>query len=98
MNKPAEAQAEAMADFYKNNPKTTKALGIAERVMPMAAEAMGTVAGGAIGTSSIINALKGQKTSAQKMITSKSTSTTTPTQSKKWAEKWPKVQVRGARR
>ena len=61
MNKPSEAQAEAMADFYKNNPKTTKALGIAEKILPMAAQAMGVVAGGAIGTSSLINAVKGQK-------------------------------------
>lgn len=83
MNKPAEAQAEAMAEFYKNNPKTTKALGIAEKIMPMAAQAMGVVAGGALGTSSLINAVKGQKTSAKKMTTSNN---------------WPKVQVRGGRK
>lgn len=98
MNKPAEAQAEAMAEFYKNNPKTTKALGIAERIMPMAAQAMGVLAGGAIGTSSLINAVKGQKTSAKKITTSKKMTTSTPKQSEKWAKKWPEVQVRGTRR
>ena len=70
MNKPAEAQAEAMADFYKNNPKTTKALGIAEKILPMATQAVGMIAGGAIGTSSIINALKNNQSSAGKIKTS----------------------------
>ena len=98
MNKPDEARAEAMAEFCRNNPKTTKALGVAEKVLPMAAQTMGIIAGGALGTSSSINAFKGQKTSAKKMTTSKSTSTSTPTQSEKWAKKWPKVQTRETRR
>ena len=84
MNKPDEARAEAMAEFYRSNPKTTKALGIAERIMPMAAQAMGIIAGGAIGTSSLINAVKGQKNSA--------------TKSKGFKNPYPPVQIRGGRR
>ena len=84
MNKPSEAQAEAMADFYKNNPKTTKALGVAEKILPMAAQTMGIIAGGALGTSSLINAVKGQKNSA--------------TKSKGFKNPYPPVQIRGGRR
>ena len=102
MNKPDEARAEAMAEFYRNNPKTTKALGVAEKIMPMAAQAMGIIAGGAIGTSSLINAVKGQKNSAAKIgkISSKAKIGNNPTPNRRpeWAEKAPKVQVRETRR
>lgn len=93
MNKPAEAQAKAMEQFYKEHPKITKGIGVAEKVMPMAAQFMGTIAGGSIGATALINAITGNKTSATKIGASR-----TPKQSNQWADTWPKVEIRGGRR
>ena len=88
MNKPSEAQANAMADFYNSHPKITAALGIADRVLPMAATAVGTVAGGAFGINQIADIFKNATPSAKKM------QNINPKIKSNWQNKWPKVQVR----